>query len=71
MLLLADKLRLTIHVVCNTRLIFHYLLSTKMCLVAFRRLDVEDNGNEELLLAHAYFQRKEKNRITMRDFPGK
>ena len=71
MLLLADKLRLTTHVVCNMRSIFHYLSSTKMCLVAFRRFEEEGNGNEELLLAHAYFQRKEENRITMRDFPGK
>ena len=47
----------------------HCLSSTQMCLVAFRRLDVEGDGNEELLLAHAYFQRKEENRITMRDFP--
>ena len=69
--MLADKLRLTAHVVDNTMPIFHCLLSTKMCLVAFRRLGVEGDGNEELLLAHAYFQRKEENRITMRDFPEK
>ena len=67
--MLADKLRLTTHVVDNTMPIFHYLLSTKMYLVAFRRLEEEGNGSEELLLAHAYFQRKEENRITMRDFP--
>ena len=65
MLLLADKLRLTTHVVDNTMPIFHYLLSTKMYLVAFRRLEMEGDGNEELLLAHAYFQRKEENRMTM------
>ena len=65
MLLLADKLRLTIHVVCNMRSIFHYLLSTKMYLAAFRRLEEEGDGSEELLLAHAYFQRKEENRMTM------
>lgn len=40
-----------------------------MYLVAFRRLEEEGDGNEELLLTHAYFQRKEENRITMRDFP--
>ena len=65
MLLLADKLELTAHVVDNTMPIFHYLLSTKMYLVAFRRLEIEGDGNEELLLAHAYFQRKEENRMTM------
>ena len=65
MLLLADKLELTTHVVCNMRQIFHYLSSTQMCLVVFSRLDVEGDGNEELLLAHAYFQRKEENRMTM------
>ena len=71
MLLLADKLELTTHVVDNTMPIFHYLLSTQMCLVVFSRLDVEGDGNEELLLAHAYFQRKEENRMTMQGFPGK
>lgn len=65
MLLLADKLRLITHVVDNMMPIFHYLLSTKMYLVAFRRLEMEGDGNEELLLAHAYFQRKEENRMTM------
>ena len=65
MLLLADKLELTTHVVDNTTPIFHYLLSTQMCLVVFSRLDVEGDGNEELLPAHAYFQRKEENRMTM------
>ena len=65
MLLLADKLELTTHVVDNTMPIFHYLLSTKLYLVAFRRFEMEGDGNEELLLAHAYFQRKEENRITM------
>lgn len=65
MLLLADKLELTTHVVDNTMPIFHYLSSTQMCLVVFSRLDVEGDGNEELLLAHAYFQRKEENRMTM------
>ena len=63
--MLVDKLELTTHVVDNTMPIFHYLLSTKMYLVAFRRLGVEGDGNEELLLAHAYFQRKEENRMTM------
>ena len=62
--LLADKLELTTHVVDNMMPIFHYLSSTQMCLVVFSRLDVEGDGNEELLLAHAYFQRKEENRIT-------
>lgn len=65
MLLLVDKLELTTHVVDNMMPIFHYLSSTQMCLVVFSRLDVEGDGNEELLLAHAYFQRKEENRMTM------
>lgn len=65
MLLLADKLELTTHVVDNMMPIFHCLSSTQMCLVVFSRLDVEGDGNEELLLAHAYFQRKEENRMTM------